>query len=237
MTVRFSPRPIRRRTFCEVREFDPLRRHHATVAVPPSRRRWKPGRQVRVRLTDFLPSRLNPSASLFEYRRPMCKGLRHRCPTSRLAPALLALALNAAPALADSGGFVVVIPGRPGVPIIINGRDASYAVVESDWGLARGVHVQPTIYGGRPVVLPPVGHYYPGSAQLPGYGRLEVEPPPNRPLPKPAESFHQSWEVQSNPPAPAPPPVPMDPPQVIIAPPLEPGMPQPPRPDFRGPRG
>jgi hypothetical protein len=33
------------------------------------------------------------------------------------------------------GGFSIVIPGKPGVPIIINGVDASYAVVEGDWGL------------------------------------------------------------------------------------------------------
>jgi len=43
-------------------------------------------------------------------------------------------------ALAD-GAPVIVIPGRPGVPIIINGVDASYAVVEGDWGLGKGVHV------------------------------------------------------------------------------------------------
>ena len=44
------------------------------------------------------------------------------------------------------GGFEIVIPGRVGVPIIINGVDASYAVVEGDWGLGKGTHVQPTVY-------------------------------------------------------------------------------------------
>ena len=53
------------------------------------------------------------------------------------------------------GGFDIVIPGRPGVPIIINGIDASYAVVEGEWGLGRGEQVQPTIYGGRYVDLGP----------------------------------------------------------------------------------
>lgn len=157
-------------------------------------------------------------------------------PIPRAAQAMLLLTLTAAPALADSGGFGVVIPGRPGVPIIINGRDVSYTVVEGDWGLERGTHRQPTFYGSRPVRLPEVGHYYPSSNRLPGYGRLEIEPPPNRPLPKPAESFRQSWEVESRPPQPAPAQVPMDPPQVIIAPPNEGGgglRPQP----FRGPRG
>lgn len=157
-------------------------------------------------------------------------------PMLRIAQALFLVAIAATPALAESGGFAVVIPGRPGVPIIINGRDVSYTVVEGDWGLERGTHVQPTFYGSRRVVYPEVGHYYPGSNRLPGYGRLEIEPPANRPLPKPAESFRQSWEVQSNPPAP--PPLPMDPPAVIIAPPFEEGPPPgPPRPDFRGPRG
>ena len=47
------------------------------------------------------------------------------------------------------GGFDIVIPGRPGVPIIISGVDASYAVVEGDWGLGQGTQVQPTVYGGR----------------------------------------------------------------------------------------
>jgi len=44
--------------------------------------------------------------------------------------------------------------------------------------------------------------------------------------------------VQSNPPAPQPPPVPMDPPQVIIAPPSGDSLLQPaPQPNFRRPRG
>ena len=155
--------------------------------------------------------------------------------TSRAALAILLVTVTAAPACADSGGFAVVIPGRPGVPIIINGRDVSYTVVEGDWGLERGTHRQPTFYGSRPVRLPEVGHYYPHSNRLPGYGRLEIEPPANRPLPKPAESFRQSWEVESRPPQPAAP-VPMDPPQVIIAPPLDEGGGGVP-PNFRGPRG
>jgi hypothetical protein len=148
---------------------------------------------------------------------------------------LLTLTLTTMPALADSGGSVIVIPGRPGVPIIINGVDASYTVVEGDWGLQRGVHVQPTVYGGRYVdPVPRVGHYYPGSSQLPGYGRLEVEPPEDRKLPQPAESFYQSWSAQSAPPA-VQTPVPMDPPQVIIAP--QDGMPPTPgQPNFRKPR-
>jgi hypothetical protein len=117
--------------------------------------------------------------------------------------ATLALAMligTALPAAAGEG-FDIVIPGRPGIPIIINGVDASYAVVEGDFGLGKGIHMQPTIYGGRPVEPEPqVGHYYPSAGLLPGYGRLEIEPPPGRTLPKPGPNVHQSWSAQSAPP-------------------------------------
>ena len=120
-------------------------------------------------------------------------------------------------ALADSAP-VLVIPGRAGVPIIINGIDASYAVVEGDWGLSKNVHVTPTIYGGRVAdPVPNVGHYYPSAGHLPGYGRLEIEPPATRALPQPAESYHQSWSAQSTP-QPVQPEVPFYPPPVIFAP-------------------
>jgi hypothetical protein len=116
---------------------------------------------------------------------------------------------------AGSNGPYIVIPGRLGVPIIINGVDASYSVVEGDWGLGKGVHVQPTVYGGRFIDPEPnVGHYYPSSGHLPGYGRLEIEPPGKS---RPAESFHQSWSAESMP-QPAQPAVPLYPPPVITAP-------------------
>lgn len=121
-------------------------------------------------------------------------------------------------AVAGDTGPVIVIPGRAGVPIIINGIDASYAVVEGDWGLGKGVHVQPTVYGGRYVDLEPrVGHYYPSAGHMPGYGRIEIEPPANRRLPQPAESYHESWSAQSAPQR-AQPEVPLYPPPVIVAP-------------------
>ena len=149
----------------------------------------------------------------------------------RAGLALAALIATTLPALAG-GGFDIVIPGRPGVPIIINGIDASYAVVEGVWGLGRGEQVQPTIYGGRYVDLAPhVGHYYPSAGRVPGYGRLEIEPPANRRLPRPAESYHQSWSAQSMP-LPAQTEVPYYPPPVIFAPQGgDLGMPH----DFSGP--
>jgi hypothetical protein len=143
---------------------------------------------------------------------------------ARLALAIL-IGMTAA-ALADSGP-VIVIPGRAGVPIIINGVDASYAVVEGDWGLGKGVHVQPTVYGGRTIDPGPnVAHYYPSAGHMPGYGRLEIEPPANRKLPQPAESYYQSWSAQSAP-QPVQPAVPFYPPPVIVAPQNgDAGMPQ-----------
>jgi hypothetical protein len=135
-------------------------------------------------------------------------------------------------ALAESGP-VVVIPGRAGVPVIINGIDASYTVVEGDWGLGKGVHVQPTVYGGRLVDPEPnVGHYYPTAGHPPGYGRLEVEPPANRKLPQPAESYYQSWSAQSTPQKPE---VPLYPPAVIVAPSYR-VQPAPPPQDFQPPK-
>jgi hypothetical protein len=130
----------------------------------------------------------------------------------------LAIVIGATAAALADGGPVIVIPGRPGVPIIVNGVDVSYAVVEGDWGLGKGVHVQPTVYGGRYVdPRPNVAHYYPSGGQLPGYGRLEIEPPANRKLPQPAESYHQSWSSQSTA-QPVQPEVPFYPPPVIVAP-------------------
>jgi hypothetical protein len=136
------------------------------------------------------------------------------------AVALAALLIGLPATAFAGGGFDIVVPGRPGVPIIINGIDASYSVVEGVWGLGKNVQVQPTIYGGRYIAErqpDDVGHYYPTLGLRPGYGRLEVEPPANRKLPKPAESYHQSWGASSAP-LPAQMDVPVDPPPVILAP-------------------
>src|SRR5438105_5887025 len=132
--------------------------------------------------------------------------------------AALAILIGMTSSALAGEGFDLVIPGRPGVPVIINGIDVSYAVIEGDFGLGKGIHNQPTIYGGRYVdYAPNVGHYYPSSGHLPGYGRLEIEPPPNRRLPQPAESYFQSWSAQS-PPLPPQSDVPLNPPPVTYAP-------------------
>ena len=60
-----------------------------------------------------------------------------------LAIGLVCGVLGAQLAHADRSAPVLVIPGRPGIPVVINGYDASYTIVEGDWGLARPGHVPP----------------------------------------------------------------------------------------------
>jgi len=125
----------------------------------------------------------------------------------RILPAVLLLAVSASPALAQRIPSIV-IPGRPDVPVVINGIDASWSVVEGDYGLDRPIGMVPTvIYRPFAVVVPgPPSRrrtygpaYFPSTGEKPGYGRLEVIPPPNRQLPPPAESFFQGWSSQSAP--------------------------------------
>ena len=115
--------------------------------------------------------------------------------------ALASFALAPAPVRADSGP-VIVIPSRPGIPVIINGRDASYAVVEGDWGLSRPGAVPVIVIGGSPVLPNEVyrrrNSYIPKYGRAPERGRYEVEPPADRALPEPAESFSRSWSTSSD---------------------------------------
>jgi len=84
-----------------------------------------------------------------------------------LATGLAALAA-ASPARAGDTAPSIVIPSRPGIPVVINGRDASYAVVVGDWGLARPGHMPLTVIGGSPIRPNPV--YEPRSRYIPRYG-------------------------------------------------------------------
>jgi hypothetical protein len=137
-----------------------------------------------------------------------------------LSLAFGAVVLGAAVARADHAP-VYVVPGKPGVPVVINGYDASYTVVEGDWGLSRPGHVPPSIVSG-PLVTPApfyYGGYFPGFGRRPGYGRHEIEPPPNRQLPPPAPGYYRERGTQSqNLPATIDPP--FNPPPVIEASPL-----------------
>jgi hypothetical protein len=102
------------------------------------------------------------------------------------------------PAAAADATTILVVPGRPGVPVMSFGQDLSWAVVEGEMGLDRpGSPV--TVIPGRPPAYwsaRPSG-YFPSTGQAPRSGRVEVEPPANRQLPPPAESFHQQWGAES----------------------------------------
>lgn len=118
----------------------------------------------------------------------------------RFLCAAFLLAASALPALAQ-GVSEIVIPGKPGVPVFINGIDASWGIVESQLGLGRPNEAAPTVIWRPYLVSAPyrVGAYYPADDRRPGYGRLEITPPPNRPLPKPAPTFYRNWSSESAP--------------------------------------
>jgi hypothetical protein len=123
-----------------------------------------------------------------------------------VAPGIIFFGTIAALAGADTEP-VIVVPGRPGVPVIINGQDVSGAVIEGDWGLARPqiglTIIRRRIYPGRRIAGPapfaPAGRFFPSTGKPPRVGRLEVLPPADRPLPPPAQSFERTWEVGSAP--------------------------------------
>ena len=118
----------------------------------------------------------------------------------RVVCALLSLVAVASPALAQRGP-VIVVPGRPGIPVYINGIDASWGVVEGEFGLDRPGLVTPTVTY-RPIVLSaPVNAkaYHPSTGKRPGYGRLEIVPPPDRAIPPPVPTYFRDWSAGSAP--------------------------------------
>jgi hypothetical protein len=126
----------------------------------------------------------------------------------RIVVALVAMGVGSAHAGHDTEP-VIVVPGRPGVPIIVDGQDVRGAVIEGEWGLARG-HTGLTIIRPRSMIYPgsvgrsmytgqPVGRFFPGTGREPRMGRREVIPPPNRVLPPRAESFERRWSSESQP--------------------------------------
>ena len=111
------------------------------------------------------------------------------------------IGFSPAPARAD-GSTVFVVPGKPGVPVVINAWvDASYTVVEGEFGLGRPGQVNPVIVGGPLIAPAPLrfGRLFPAQRTHARLRPLEVEPPPNRSLPPPAQSYHRSWSSQSEP--------------------------------------
>jgi hypothetical protein len=120
----------------------------------------------------------------------------------RFVSVALLLVVSATPALAQREPEIV-IPGRTDVAVYINGVNATWGVVEGEFGLFRPGETHAVLVD-RPIAIsppfaPPVRHYFPSSGRLPGYGRLEIVPPPNRPKPPPAPTYFRSWSSQSSP--------------------------------------
>jgi hypothetical protein len=126
----------------------------------------------------------------------------------RIVSVVLGLVVVAAVSEARAGcAPAYVIPGKSGVPVVINNYDARWMVVEGDCGLSRPGHTEQTVIGGR-YVGPIRGEvrrsgYYPTSGEKPPQGRHEIEPPADRQLPPPAENFSRSWSSAPQPVEPA----------------------------------
>jgi hypothetical protein len=140
---------------------------------------------------------------------------------------IASLALGAAaavqPAAADNEP-VLVIPGRPGVPVMMYGRDVSGAVIEGEWGLNRPGVVAPTVFMPyqmlywAPNVDIDAAPYFPRTGHRPRVGRHEVVlPAQHRRQPRPAEPYYREWHSESDP-SPATSPTPLVTPPVIVAP-------------------
>jgi hypothetical protein len=118
---------------------------------------------------------------------------------SSILIALALAVLGAASARAADSGPVIVIPGRLHAPVVINGVDASGAIVEGDFGLNKPDMVAPVVVWGPVGVPVPVWSrgYFPAFGRIPGYGRREIEPPGERGGPGP--SFYRFWSSGSDP--------------------------------------
>jgi len=136
----------------------------------------------------------------------------------RIAHLLLAAvcaAMLAVPARAQTGP-VIVIPGKIGVPVTVNGVIVDGAVIYGDWGLARPGHGELLIEGPVAFSAPWDSRgYYPATGHRPRLGRQEIEPKGHRPRPT---SFRRDWSIESNFNRPVTEYPPFDPPPVITAP-------------------
>jgi hypothetical protein len=131
-----------------------------------------------------------------------------------IAASTLLLAASICGARADHAPSFVV-PGKANVPVIINGYDASWGVVEGDWGLYRPGHGQLTVtYAPQVIYVPRERAYYPATGRRPHSGRLEMQT--SAPLRAP-QTFHRVWSTQSGSAAVTEYP-PLDRPPVILAP-------------------
>jgi len=130
-----------------------------------------------------------------------------------LLAGLCAATMSAQVARAQTGP-VVAIPGKPGIPVIIDGLIVDGAVVYGDWGLARPGQRQIIIEG--PVFFAPQYDdergYYPATGRRPRVGRHEIDTPSRVPRPT---SFRREWNTGSDMHAPVTEYPPFEPPAVI----------------------
>jgi len=134
---------------------------------------------------------------------------------ARLIIAAVCAAMLAAPAFAQTGP-VIAIPGKFGVPVIMNGVIVDGAVIWGDWGLARPTHG--VVVDGLVEFAPPPydsRSYYPQTGRKPRVGRQEVQPASHRARPT---TFRRDWSTQSDFSRPVTEYPPYDPPPVILAP-------------------
>src|SRR5205807_6701716 len=111
-----------------------------------------------------------------------------------LATACAASLASAMPARAQTGP-VIVVPGKVGVPVTINGVIVDGAVIYGDWGLARPGHGELVIEGPVGFVAPwDSRDYYPWTGRVPRLGRHEIEPP-KRLHPR-QTSFRRDWSIE-----------------------------------------
>src|SRR4051794_37227834 len=114
---------------------------------------------------------------------------------SLLAGLYAALPL-AAPACAQTGP-VIVIPGKPGVPVIMNGMVVDGAVVWGEFGLAKPNNAGLIIEGPVAYASPSYSSgYYPATGRRPRVGRHEVEPHV-RARPRGNSSYYREWSAES----------------------------------------
>src|SRR3977135_3984705 len=109
-----------------------------------------------------------------------------RLKTAALAASLIAGVVAGADSAAAQNDPVIVVPGRPGVPVMMYGVDVSGAVIEGQTSLNRpdGAYPPPTFRRfGPPNPSRKPGLFFPAPGHKPHYGRREVILPPDRPMP------------------------------------------------------
>lgn len=105
-----------------------------------------------------------------------------------------ALVAFAAPMAQAQYEPVIAWSGRQGVPVIIEGLDATGAIVLGDWGLARPGAAVAVIGAGPPLIALPPGGYFPATGRRPRRGRDESDVIRR---PAPAQNYRRSWVAQS----------------------------------------